>query len=245
MYSLTELADKHFSDKGTFKHNYTKVYQRFLEKLRKDKINLLEIGVAEGGSCMMWLDYFANGKIFGADYYSRDDLKKYYLLNPYISNSADSKNKLISRMDKVFNHERFYFLQLDQSKAKELEGIDQNFDVIIDDGSHIHGDIQLTFGTLAPKVKKGGFYFIEDLNCKRSFSNPGRSKSSLKDKLNFATLSKIYTRDTRALLADLKFKGVFKSLFLDSEQTNFIERNFSVETIESISSGTIACLKRI
>ncbi len=244
MKNLTELADKHYSDKGSYKHNYTEFYQRYLSKFENKKINLLEIGFAEGGSCAMWLEYFKNGKIYGADYYSREELESYYQTKPYISEKIEANDNLKERMDSVFNNDRFTFLKVDQSSTQDLQSINHLFDVIIDDGSHIHGDIQQTFGELSQKLNVGGYYFIEDLNCKRSFSNPGRSKSLLKQ-MNIKLLSKIYTRDTRYLLNELKDKNRFKSKFITREQSNFISKNFILESMESISSGTIACLKRL
>ena len=244
MNYLTELADKNFSDKGSHKHNYTHVYHRYLSKFESEKINLLEIGFAEGGSCAMWLEYFKNGKIYGADYYSKKDLESYYLEKPYISGIIGSNKNLKQRMESVFQNERFTFLQIDQSSIEDLRSIKNKFDVIIDDGSHIHGDIQQTLGSLALQLNIGGYYFIEDLNCKRSFNNKGRSKSSL-NQFSFSLISKIYARDTRFLLNQLKEKNRFKSRFITNEQSDFISKNFVLETMESISSGTIACLKRI
>ena len=37
------------------------------------------------------------------------------------------------------------------------------FDIVIDDGSHILEHIIKTFTHIFPHVKKGGYYFIEDL----------------------------------------------------------------------------------
>ena len=38
-----------------------------------------------------------------------------------------------------------------------------DFDVIVDDGSHVDHDIFVSFAVLWPHVKPGGLYFIEDL----------------------------------------------------------------------------------
>lgn len=37
------------------------------------------------------------------------------------------------------------------------------FDIIIDDGSHMQQDQQISFATLFPVVKSGGYYVIEDV----------------------------------------------------------------------------------
>ena len=101
MNKLTKLADKYFSDKGSHKHNYTEVYEKYLSNFENKEIKLLEIGFAEGGSCSMWLDFFKNAQIFGADFYSKEDLKEYHLKNPYMENLTLSK-KILLREWKMF-----------------------------------------------------------------------------------------------------------------------------------------------
>jgi len=48
--------------------------------------------------------------------------------------------------------------------AKESGG---DFDVVVDDGGHQNGQIKTSFDALWPHVKKGGVYFIEDLQIGR------------------------------------------------------------------------------
>ncbi len=235
MKDLTTLADSHFSDKGSLKHNYTNVYDSFLAPLRSESIKLLEIGFAEGGSSAMWIEYFPEAFIYGADIFSQEALLQYYSEKPFTSSSPSST--VVARMKAVFNHERFTFLQLDQSQPLELSSIDEKFDVIIDDGSHIHGDIQLTFGILGSRLKDGGFYFMEDLNCERSFSNPGECKSPVG--------AHLLCRDTREVLGDFDRSGSFSSPVLTKSQNLYIEKNFSLRFLGSISSGTIACLQKV
>lgn len=45
-----------------------------------------------------------------------------------------------------------------------------NFDIIIDDGSHVNHHILLTFVALWPEVRAGGLYFLEDLHVGRRSS---------------------------------------------------------------------------
>src|SRR5438874_1528265 len=88
--TLTELANQHGSDKGTIGpsadwagHNYTDIYEAYLERHRYSAINILEIGLGVvgehwdsqivhgrntgGASVKMWYDYFPKAKIFGID----------------------------------------------------------------------------------------------------------------------------------------------------------------------------------
>src|SRR3546814_4791681 len=66
--SLTELADHFKTDKGSIKHRYTEVYEKYLGPLRqKPGVKLLEIGVACGSSLKTWSRYFSDAEIIGAD----------------------------------------------------------------------------------------------------------------------------------------------------------------------------------
>lgn len=173
--SLTDLANKYGSDKGTegpsrhwTAHNYTDVYEAYLGGLRRERINLLEVGLgipgdawdaqvahgrnAIGGASMrMWHDYFPNANIFGADIHD--------------ANFLDS--------------DRIQTFRVDQGDRAQLaamaEQVDGGFDVVIDDGSHRADHQQITFGALFPYVKPGGLYFIEDLMRNgKGDSNKGR-----------------------------------------------------------------------
>ncbi|MEK1929845.1 MAG: class I SAM-dependent methyltransferase [Pararhizobium sp.] len=134
--SLTDMADFFGSDKGTIKHNYTPVYDEHLAKLKPEPINLLEIGVACGASLKMWSRYFLYGKITGVDI--RPECAELCKGYPSIEIKIADATK-----ERMFGE----------------------WDVIIDDGSHIAGHIVKTFQLNWPFLKSGGKYFIEDLRC--------------------------------------------------------------------------------
>jgi hypothetical protein len=113
----------------------------FLNIQKKNDLKLLEIGVQNGGSLETWASYFTNGSIFvGCD------------INTKCS-------------DLVFSDSRIKIVVGDAndistySKIKEFSG---NFDVVIDDGSHISGDIISSFELYFPLLNPGGIYVIED-----------------------------------------------------------------------------------
>ena len=73
---MTKLCRKYkeYTDKSPdasywIKHNYTEIYDFIFRFYKNKKINFLEIGVRQGGSLMLWNDYFVNPmrKIFGYD----------------------------------------------------------------------------------------------------------------------------------------------------------------------------------
>jgi len=141
--SLTKLAKKHGTDKGPMKHYYTRSYDSIFARMRNDKIKILEIGVADGASIKMWLDYFPNATIYGLDI-------------------LDLKPKALGIKDK-----RFKFIRGSQADEAVLDSILKEcpeFDIIIDDGSHRPEDQQFTLTKMYPSIKVRGYYVIEDLN---------------------------------------------------------------------------------
>lgn len=94
----------------------------------------MEVGVKEGGSIRMWCEYFANASVVGVDI--NDPPGEYPEATIVIG---------------------------DATRAETFEHLD-NFDVIIDDGSHRLFDQINTFHLLWPKLNPGGVYLIEDIH---------------------------------------------------------------------------------
>lgn len=148
MLTLTELANLYQSDKGTVKPSeghhgprlhFTTIYEKYMEEFREREISLLEIGIGSGPSLKMWQDYFSSAKIHAIDI-------------------VDS-----SRFD---NHRVKTFVA-DQTKREQLRSVAESIppmDIIIDDGGHMMGQQQISFGFLFRYLKSGGLYFIEDLH---------------------------------------------------------------------------------
>jgi hypothetical protein len=134
--NLTDMADFFGSDKGSLKHNYTPVYEAYLAKLKSEPINLLEIGVACGASLKMWSRYFPYAKVTGVD------------IRPECAALCKGYPSIEIKI-------------ADATKTP----IFGDWDVIVDDGSHISGHIVRAFDKQWPWLKSGGLYFIEDLRC--------------------------------------------------------------------------------
>jgi hypothetical protein len=45
-----------------------------------------------------------------------------------------------------------------------MESLPFEFDIIIDDGSHVQSHVRETFSIMFPKLKNGGLYLVEDLH---------------------------------------------------------------------------------
>ncbi|MFC3675118.1 class I SAM-dependent methyltransferase [Ferrovibrio xuzhouensis] len=142
--SLTELADHFKTDKGSIKHRYTEVYEKYLGPLRqKPGVKLLEIGVACGSSLKTWSRYFSDAEIIGADI--RPDCSQLCRSYPNIRIEIGNATQ--------------------QTFARDC-------DVIIDDGSHVSADIVDALRVNWPALKPGGLYVIEDLKCTHNPAYP-------------------------------------------------------------------------
>lgn len=66
--TLCELQKKnnYTTDKGTT-HSYLEVYDKLFKPFQDKEINLLEVGIATGGSLKLWEDYFSKAHIWGVD----------------------------------------------------------------------------------------------------------------------------------------------------------------------------------
>ena len=125
-------------------HGYTKFYEKHLSNLKKEKINILEIGSFSGGSAAAFSKYFDNSKVYCLDINISNF--KYFSKNIIVHGLDISNSKMI---------ESFF-------KKYKIERNDQYFDIIIDDGSHKLSDILKAFRFFFKNLRKSGFYIIED-----------------------------------------------------------------------------------
>jgi SAM-dependent methyltransferase len=138
-------------------HNYTLVYSKLFEKFKNKNIRLFELGLGTnninipsnmgiygipGASLYGWSKFFKNGNIFGAD---------------------------IDR-DILFQTDRIKTFYCDQTNANEIKNmwnnkeLEEQFDIIIEDGLHEFNANVCFFENSIHKLKKNGFYIIEDIS---------------------------------------------------------------------------------
>lgn len=133
--TLQEIGMKNSTDKATH-HNFLDFYESKIGHLKDNRINLLEIGFLHGNSIRTWLEYFNNAEVYCIDV-----------------------------LDIDFKHERFHYFKISQEDENlKLLFEDSFFDVIIDDGSHITSHQIKSIEYLWSKLKKSGFYILEDLH---------------------------------------------------------------------------------
>ena len=137
---LLFLANHYGSDKGTLfqpQHGYTKYYQRYFQSLRKRHLKILEIGIARGSSLKTWASYFTQAKIDGID---------------------------INRNCRSLCQE-FENVSILIGDAASFDFGDRVYDIVIDDGSHLAGDIVDTWDNLQNHVHDETIYVIEDIHA--------------------------------------------------------------------------------
>ncbi len=142
--NLSQLAILFRTDKYG-RHYYTQHYQYHFKSLRRERLNILEIGIGGfenpkggGASLRMWQEYFPKSHIFGIDIYD----KTYH-------DQKRIKTFCGSQIDEVF-----------LKKVIREIGI---VDIIIDDGSHYNNHVITTFKILFPLLSPKGIYVVEDL----------------------------------------------------------------------------------
>lgn len=135
--SLTQIADHFKTDKGSIKHRYTDTYERYLAPLRGKPVRLIEIGVACGASLKTWARWLGEeARITGIDI--RPECAALCTQYPSVS------------------------IVVGDATAFQPDG---DYDIVVDDGSHVSLEIVKTFRNLWPRLRPGGYYVVEDLRC--------------------------------------------------------------------------------
>jgi hypothetical protein len=162
MKTLSQIAQKYPTDKD-FTHNYYNlVYEKVFNPI-KDEVKLVcEIGIGlsfnwgekeirPGNSLKVWRDYFINADILGLDIVNHSDI------NDLDRISLDWIDQ--SKRDIVVEY------------SKKL----QNYDIIVDDGSHNVYDQQITLAHFFKSLKPGGIYILEDLHSSIEVNIPEKA----------------------------------------------------------------------
>lgn len=157
------------SDKGG-PHNYIVKYEQLFEPIRHEPVNILEIGVALGGSLALWAEYFPNHKkIVGMDSGTESYLHIPMIEKVYVDlNSLPSQGfyeKIRRALEKYPNVEykvvpSAYSNESVNLLKTELQG--ELFDVIIDDASHVAADCEWAVSNYRNLLRPGGLFIVED-----------------------------------------------------------------------------------
>jgi hypothetical protein len=144
MKTLRELYAEHhgkLSDKWSI---YLDAYEHAFRPWRGQPVRLLEIGVQNGGSMEIWPRYFPEGRVFiGCD------------IDPLCGQLR-------------YDDPRVHLIVGDANQdamQESIVGINREFDIVIDDGSHTSSDIVRSFARYFGHVVEGGLFVVEDLHC--------------------------------------------------------------------------------
>jgi 23S rRNA U2552 (ribose-2'-O)-methylase RlmE/FtsJ len=119
--------------------HYFDVYEKYFSTYIGKEINILEIGVAHGGSLQLWKRYFGDKvNIYAID------------INPECKQFEEQGIKIL-----IGSQEDTTFLDQVISELPDL-------DIIIDDGGHTMNQQIVSFKKLFLKVKEKGLYLVED-----------------------------------------------------------------------------------
>lgn len=136
---LTKLGGVYGTDK--LLHGYLELYEQHLPK---DVRCLLEIGIAKGASALMWQAYYPECDLHYIDLFGHPD---------HVSVHWCREHFIVPHV-------------CDQSNLECLSQIKDQFEVIIDDGSHNSDHQLISFHHLfVNNLKPGGLYIVEDLHC--------------------------------------------------------------------------------
>lgn len=139
--ALYEAHEGKVSDKWA---SYLTLYDAAFTRFRDRPIRILEIGIQNGGSLEIWARFFPNAqKIVGCD--------------------IDDRCRLLA-----YDDARIAVVVGDANEPDILDritAISDEYDIIIDDGSHMSRDIVRSFGMYFPLLATHGLYVAEDLHC--------------------------------------------------------------------------------
>ena len=197
--SLDYLFHEYGSDKANvFKlnqqpgHGYSIYYEKKLEPYKNKNLNILEIGSYAGASAAAFTKYLPKSKVYCFDVNISNF--KYKSKNIYVYGiDINNSKKVVKTLNKIFLEQNF-----------------NQFDLIIDDGSHNLSDILRSLKIFFKYVKKKGLYIIED------YKHPNYYK---------------YNRNIDHLLVDQIFESLNRKKFFNS---NILNDNDQKELINSI-----------
>ena len=185
------LARRLGTDK--LRHGYIPSYVKHFGRPRLEPVVLVEIGLkkkkpgyAGCESLKMWREYFPAARIVGLDIID------------------------VSSLPRVPNTEVY---QCDCTDALAIEQVFSRHDIapdfVIDDGAHTPKSHQIALGTIFPRVRPGGAYFIEDLQV--CLNRDMFKRWEVNDANNTVT----YLKDLQAGRAP-------QSLFLDHDRNAYL-----------------------
>lgn len=175
--------------------HYFDIYDRFFRPYIGEAAKVLEIGIQNGGGLQILNKYLQNASIHGVDIDAR------------IQNLNLDKNIRVHNFD------------ITDTNAIQNHLANLQFDIIIDDGSHVCSDVINTFYTLFSLLRPGGVYLIEDLHTsywERYGGNYLGEQSSMGFLKKLADLVNFYHIDDPRFKKNLSIRDLYIFQWLQS-----------------------------
>ena len=134
--TLKQICSMYSTDKNCLHCYVDEVYEDLFKDIRISAKRILEIGVDNGGSILMWREYFLEANIIGID-------------NKDCPQLAD--------------RERVEFIATDAYNIELVDRLPNDFDVIIDDGPHTLESMTFVIKEYINKINQNGMIVIEDI----------------------------------------------------------------------------------
>lgn len=205
------LQQIHLSNQGKVSDkwaSYLPYYDELFTALRNKPVNLLEIGVQNGGSLETWNKYFIHaGHLLGCDI-----------------------DEGCRRLE--YDSEKIKVVVGDANRieiASEIFRLCNEFDIVIDDGSHVSNDILKSFMIYFEHLKPGGLYVIEDTHTLYSESYGGGVLNELSAYAFFKKIIDLINYEFWSSEIDL---DVFFSTFFRKENVPKFIKEGMIESIE-------------
>jgi hypothetical protein len=144
MKSLFDYYKEHRSKVSDKWSSYLTLYENIFSERKNSSVSYFEIGVQNGGSLEIMSEYFPKAQVLvGCD------------INDKCAELA-------------YDDKRIHLIVGDVNSdyvKQEILKISENFDIIVDDGSHTSADIVKSFANYFSHINWGGVYIVEDLHC--------------------------------------------------------------------------------
>jgi len=142
--NLEEIVDNSRTDKNT-RHSYLPLYQQLLIGKKETAKNVLEVGIAGGGSIKLWHDFFTNANVYGLDIMNVND----------VWDGLKNKEKIILYTSSDAYDSNFVLNNFVNKNIK--------FDFILDDGPHSLESMKEFIKLYTPLMTNDGILIIEDI----------------------------------------------------------------------------------
>ena len=193
-------------DKKITAHGYSKIYEKYLKENKEKNLNIIELGSFYGNASAAFYFYFKNSQIYSAD------------INPdmYLYKSKRLKN---------------FFTDTSSKDSIEKNILTRNiqFDLIIEDASHMLKDQIISLFVLFKSLKSGGIFIVEEIDFPEK-------KEDMRTGQEFP--------DLKTILKKIINKEDFNSKYINKDEKNYFLENFDTIKFYNGNINEIAIIKK-